>query len=254
MSSIDSWAVGVTTAPRRLPTLERCVRSIAQAGWQSPRLFVDGDCDIPEAFGHLDVSHRASTLGAFPNWYLGLTELYLRHPRADAYLMCQDDVLLARGLKEYLEEKLWPAEEIGVLSLYCPSHEHRDDAAGFCVTDPGWEAWGALAYLFSNPGVRAFLSDANVLNHRHHGPAEGLRNIDSVVGGWCRRRGLPYFVHVPSLAQHIGETSTIWKRGFLGGRRSAIEFDADFPLGQSVDDERDRVSEVNGKGKRENSF
>lgn len=75
--------------------------------------------------------------------------------------------------------------------------------------DPGWGAWGALAYLFSNPGIRAFLSDPEVVNHRHHGPGDGQRNIDSVVGAWCRRNSLPYFVHVPSLAQHIGETSTI---------------------------------------------
>jgi hypothetical protein len=156
-----------------------------------------------------------------------MTELYLRSPLAEAFLICQDDVLFARGARSYLEQKLWPAEEIGVVSLYCPSHEHRADPSEFRSINPGWGAWGALAYLFSNPGIREFLSDSKVVNHRHGGQAKGQRNIDSVVGDWCQRRDLPYFVHVPSLAQHIGRTSTIWRTNNNKGRRRASGFSED---------------------------
>ncbi len=39
-----------------------------------------------------------------------------------------------------------------------------------------------------------------------------------------KRTGLPYFVHTPSLVQHIGDTSIIWKTGFNQGRRRASDF------------------------------
>ena len=111
-----------------------------------------------------------------------------------------------------------------VVSIYCPSHDSYDRAEGFHALDNGWDSWGALAYVFPNPSAHAILCDPLVVNHRHHGPGDGSRNIDSVVGNWCRRSGLPYYVHVPSLAQHIGETSTIWPTAGVGGKRQANDF------------------------------
>ena len=230
-----SWAVGVTTAPRKSPTLKQSLQSLAQAGWENPRLFVEPEAVEDSFVRNYPASVRATTLGAFPNWYLGLSELYLRSPHADAFLMCQDDGLFAHRVRDYLEATLWPAAEVGVVSLYCPSHEHVEDFTGYQAVDRGPLAWGAVAYVFSNPGVRNFLSDQIVLNHRHHGPAEGRRNIDPVVGSWCQRSGLPYFIHVPSLTQHIGTTSTIKARNSLSRQRVAIDFDPDFALKQQVD-------------------
>lgn len=228
-----NWAVGVTTAPRRVPTVDQCLTSMAQAGWGIPRLFIEpGDASSPSlsSFSEVATTRRANTMGAFPNWYLGLSELYLREPHADAYLISQDDGIFAKGVKDYLESKLWPAARIGVVSLYCPSHEHVEGSVGFLEIDRGWGAWGAVAYVFSNPGLRSLLSDAVVLNHRHHGPSDGLRNIDAVVGSWCQRNQLPYFVHVPTLVQHVGATSTVKKQGRLKGSRIAVSFDPEFPL------------------------
>ena len=218
------WAVGVTTAPRRVSTLERCLTSLRSAGWGRPRLFAEPGVELRSEFADLPLTRRDETLGAFPNWYLGLCELVLREPRAGAYLICQDDVLFSKGLRDYLERTLWPAPDVGVVSVYCPSHYGGDKPAGYHIEDRGWDSWGALAYVFPNPSARALLSDPLVVNHRHHGPGDGVRNIDSVAGGWCQRTGRPYFVHVPSLAQHIGTTSTIWKRAGNTGCRRAGEF------------------------------
>ena len=35
------------------------------------------------------------------------------------------------------------------------------------------------------------------------------RHIDAVVSGWAKRHGLAQLIHSPSLAQHIGGTTTI---------------------------------------------
>ena len=218
------WAVCMTTAPREKSTIQQSADSLITAGWSEFRIFAEPGSILPETLPEGSVSRRDQTLGAFPNWYLGLTELYLETPHADAYLICQDDAIFAEQARQYLDECLWPTREIGVISLYCSSHDHRNSAQGFYSIIPGWNAWGALAYVFSNPGLREFLSDRIVLNHRHHGPAEGLRNIDSVVGSWCERRQLPYFIHSPTLTQHIGTTSTIWRNNKAEGWRKAIQF------------------------------
>jgi len=223
-TSLTRWAVGVTTAPRKNSTLERTLQSLEEAGWDRPRLFAEPNVELPSEFADLPVTRRDETIGAFPNWYLGLSELVMRDPRAEAYLLCQDDVLFSANLRDYLERVLWPAPHVGVVSVYCPSHYGLGKPDGFHVEDHGWGTWGALAYVFPNPSARAILTDSLVVNHRHHGPAAGTRNIDSVVGSWCTRSGLPYYVHVPSLAQHVGATSTIRKSAGVRGRRRASQF------------------------------
>ncbi len=218
------WSVGITTAPRKQPTLEQTLNSLTDAGWDNPRLFVEPNTNIPRSFQHLPISLRDQTLGAFPNWYLALSEMVLRNPKTDAYFLCQDDVFFSKGLRNYLEQHLWPAAEVGVVSIYCPSHYLKEDINGFHIENRGWNSWGALAYIFPNRSARQLLSDPLVLNHRGFGTAEGLRNIDSVVGLWCQRSELPYYVHSPSLAQHIGDTSTIWTHGSNQGYRRAANY------------------------------
>lgn len=223
-AATSRWAIGITTAPRQEPTLHTCLTSLLAAGWDQVRVFAEPGVERPDGFPTLLWSCRDEPLGAFPNWLLGLVELVLREPHADAYFMCQDDAVMAAGLRYYLERRLWPAPKVGVVSVYCPSHYARNQPSGFHIEDRGWDSWGALAYIFPNPSARSIVSDPLVIGHRHHGPAAGLRNIDSVVGRWCRQQKLPYYVHVPSLAQHIGRTSTIFPGASNRGRRRAADF------------------------------
>jgi hypothetical protein len=225
--SVSTWAVGVTTAPRRKETLSRCLKSLLLAGWNDFRLFAEPGSPIPSAFLTSPITQRDRLLGAFPNWYLGLAELHLREPRAAAYFLLQDDAILAEGLRAYLENTLWRATCVGVVSAYCPSHYSMGINRGYRLEDRGKATWGAVAYIFPNRAARCLLGDAVLINHRHHGPADGMRNIDNLVGGWCLRSRLPYYVHEPSLAQHIGDTSTIWVGGeetSAIGKRAASDF------------------------------
>lgn len=225
------WAVGMTTAPRRIPTLERSLASVANAGWSQVRLFAEPNTDLKNRSEHA-ITQRDYVLGAFPNFYLGLSELFLRDPHAQAYLMFQDDVEIAAGARKYLERVLWPqpTEQCGIVSLYCPSHHLSNGHAGFQIESAGWDTWGALAYVFSPTSVIAFLTDAHVICHRRRGPADGLKNVDSVAGKWCSRTGWNYYVHTPSLVQHTGRTSTLYPTAGLGGRRRAAVALSQIPL------------------------
>lgn len=224
VGQVCQWSVGVTTAPRASATLSQCLESLQMAGWSRPRLFAEPETEIPSRWADLPITLRDTRLGAFPNWYLGLAELLMREPDADAYFMIQDDSILATNLRTYLERMLWPGPSVGVVSVYCPAHSsvNRDD--GFHPLCDGWRAWGALAYIFPRESALELLGDVEVLRHRFEGPNGGLRNIDSVVGAWCERADRGYFVHVPSLVQHVGETSTLYPGATASGNRRAAEF------------------------------
>ena len=81
-----------------------------------------GSSDIPQQFRHLPLTARDERLGAFPNWYLALAEMVMREPWAEAYLLVQDDAVLARNVREFLERELWPSPNVRAVSIYCPSH------------------------------------------------------------------------------------------------------------------------------------
>jgi hypothetical protein len=224
---VTEWAVGITTAPRRLPTLEFCLAALLGAGWDEPRLFVDeATAPLPARFGAVARSVRETRIGAWPNYYLALAELTLCQPTADAYMILQDDALLIQhpGLRGYLEQVLWPGDRPGIVSLYC--------ARPYTQASPGWYAlpmqwiWGALAFIFPAELARRFLADPEVVRHRGRGPS-GLAGIDILVGRFAYRNDLPVYFPTPSLVQHIGHVSALWDNAHVSGSRRATSFAGD---------------------------
>jgi hypothetical protein len=218
---VKRWAVGVTTAPRQVPTLVETLASLASAGWDRPRLFVDGPVAIPEEFAGLPRTSRDPLMGAWPNYYLSLAELLMREPRADAYLLVQDDVRFATELpiRDYLERILWPGDQAGIVSIFC--------CRAYTQPRPGWYRfngvwrWGALAFVFSRDAAQHFLADIDVVQHRWSRDKEGLAGIDGCIGRWASYRKVPVYYPTPSLIQHIGDVSSLWKgQRALGNRRA----------------------------------
>src|SRR4051812_15694767 len=106
------WACGVTTVPERRGTLlPRTLGSLQRAGFPAPRLFADGVATPEEAnwYGQTGCATvRCPIVRVAMNWTLGLWELYARQPRADFFAVFQDDVLVCRDAREYVErQKLW---------------------------------------------------------------------------------------------------------------------------------------------------
>ena len=228
--TVERWVIGVTTAPREIPVIARTVRSLRSSGWEKEVLwlFAEPGSPVPDDVlrsGLARVIHRQhSALGAWGNFYLALAELCVREPLADAFLMLQDDVVFSPGLREYLEEQLWPGPNPGVVSLHTPAHFAPTWGTGFFKADVGWGAWGAQAFIFSNAAARKFLGDLNVVGHPVLGIMDGRKNVDSVVGDWCRRAGREFWLHSPSLTEHIGVRSTLWKSAALSGKRVSADF------------------------------
>jgi hypothetical protein len=228
--TVRVWSVGVTTAPRRRPTLDWTLDSLARAGWKQARLFVDSAVTIPGRYADYPVTYREPKLGAWPNFYLGLTELLMRDPHADAYLMIQDDVIFhdREDLRAYLETILWPSERSGPISLYCSGVLARPERGWFQHTEPWF--LGAHALIFSARAAHEFLTDPQVLAHRSSGSNDGLANIDTIVGQWAARQGTPMIVPSPSLCRHTGQTSSIWPAASMEGARKSGPFSGDLHI------------------------
>jgi hypothetical protein len=204
--------VAVVSAPRRRPTLDATVASLIRAGWTTPYLFLDGTVRVPQHFADLPGVLREPRIGCWPNYYLALSELLMRHPDADAYLLAEDDALFydAEVLREYMEEMLWPDSRGCIVSLYCPS-AYAAHRFGWQALKSSWSL-GALAFIFPRHVAQDFLLHPSVCNHRwgRWGQADGgLANTDIVIGSWAWRRRIPVWYPSPSLVQHIGVTSTL---------------------------------------------
>ena len=219
-SPVQSWAVGVTTAPRRQPTLSRCLRSLAEAGWSQPHLFVDGDVALDESAASLTRTVRHPAVGAWPNYLLSLQELLHRQPHADAVLMVQDDALFPCGpVRVYLEQALWFGETRAVASLYCCGDDQQS-VDGWTRYEQQWR-FGAVALVFTRDAAWDFLTSPEAARHSAGDPAMCSAGIDMVLGQWARRACVPIWRSTPSLVEHIGETSTIWETSRALGIRAA---------------------------------
>lgn len=210
------WAYGVTTVKQRFETyLPRTLRSLAAAGFDNPRLFIDGP-DRPNLA--LEMTNRLPFVGIYANWVLSLTELVLRATDADFYALFQDDVIACIGLREYIEQVYPPTPYY--LNLF--TSFENDEVLKKQLWSKGWhQAWaskngtvcpdgsisqsgrGAVALVFTRPGALAFLRHRIALDHSTD-PVDGRCKVDGAVVESLCQSGFREWVHNPSLVQHIG--------------------------------------------------
>lgn len=206
------WSYGVTTVPsRRDELLHKTLVSLKLAGFDQPRLFVDGS-DDPRSwereFG-LEVSSRSPTVRAYGNWMLALWELYLRDCQADRYAIFQDDFVTYRNLRDYLESCEYPKR--GYWNLYTFNSNHiLTPLEGKYV---GWFksnqfGRGAVALVFDLLTVQTLLASRHMVD-RVLDPKRGHCKIDGGIVEALKKEGWTEYVHNPSLTQHLGEVSAI---------------------------------------------
>jgi glycosyltransferase involved in cell wall biosynthesis len=199
------WAIGLITAPRPEPTIETTLRSAGRAGFGPVHIFAEPGSLIPESARHLPCTRHGQTLGNLGNFYAALAGLFLHEPTADRYLVLQDDLELAAGLRAWCDSQPWPLDA-GVISLYTCGAIHADEPGWRLVATGRHHTFGALAFVFRRDALREFLGDGRLLEYREQGVRSGS---DGVVGEWAARRGVGIAYHTPSLVDHIGATSSL---------------------------------------------
>lgn len=204
------WAYGVTTVPSRVDDLlPKTLASLSAAGFDSPRLFVDGERD-PARYSHFDLeaTFHWPNLRTFGNWVTALWELYLRNPAATRFALFQDDFITYRNLRSYLERS--PMPERSYLNLFTfPSNQILAPSKDYV----GWYksnqlGRGAVALVFDRPGVLALLQSKSFVEkpmdvHRGH------KAVDGGIVEAMKHAGYTEYVHSPSLTYHTGLVSSM---------------------------------------------
>lgn len=204
-----NWAYGVTTVPGRFEELlPRTLNSLAAAGFDNPRLFIDGTHRYPaDIQAGYETTHHVPPLRAFGNWVTAAWELLIREPGADRYAIFQDDLVCCQHLREYLEKLPWPEGK-----AYCnPYTWHVNEKAE--NWGKGWypsDQWGrgAVCLIFDNPGLRALLGSPK-LAMRPGDAKRGHCGIDGAIISAMTELEYIEYVHYPSLLQHTGLASAI---------------------------------------------
>ena len=152
----------------------------------------------------------------------------MREPLADAYMLVQDDALFYDGenTRAYLEAALWPGSKPGIVSLYSAIPDPRL-VDGWSRCAGGWRC-GAVALVFPRQIAIELLLSESVLSHRWSNYEGGLAGIPDVIENWATNRAILLYFPTPSLVQHIGAASTIWRGSYeLSPSRKAACFAGD---------------------------
>ena len=202
---------------------------MAAAGFDKSMLFVDG-CDDPASYAPLglSVTCRLPAVGNFANWFLSALAVYLSDPFADMYAMFEDDLILSRGARSFLE--VTARSDKQYYSLYtCPVNE-KQRVAGWsetrwCTNPDGTlyqKGLGAVGLVFTREVFKTLLSDHGMLEHATDNrinthsirgvitaERRGSARVDGAVVAVLNARGVSEMCHTPSIAQHVGDVSTM---------------------------------------------
>lgn len=213
-----AWEYGVTTVEaRRHDLLPKTLESLHNAGFNRPRLFVDGSKDAKgyeDQFG-LDITVRYPNIRTFGNWYLSLQELYIRNANADMYAIFQDDIICCKGLREYIEHTPYPDK--GYLNLITyPQNEVQKRLHFKELPEGKSHGWypsnqlgkGAQGLVFSRAAVVVLLAHQHMID-RPQDERRGWRGVDGGIVTAFKKAGWMEYVHSPSLVRHTGEESTM---------------------------------------------
>lgn len=217
------WSYGVITVPARRAELPATLASLAAAGFDRPRLFVDGPGADHAGLG-LPVTTRGERLGVVGNWVAALWELYVLAPAADLYAVFQDDVRAVRGLRGYLGASCrHPRAYWNPLTFReneravagAPPGTWREAAVRELRTTPPrpdpegrQTGLGALGLVFTRDGVQALLGSPLLAAKPAHADRPRA-NLDGIVVEAMNAAGWRELVHAPSLLGHAGRYSTV---------------------------------------------
>lgn len=208
------WMYGVTTVPERIhDLLPTTLRSLAAAGFDSPRIFVDGaesDADYRK-FGCPVTTHwpKVRTAGT---WILAAWELFLRDASATHYAIFQDDITICKGVREYMEKQPYTEKQYWNLCTYKENEDLSDGREGWYRSNQLGR--GAQALVFTRPALVTLLNQPKVTGRLQH-IKNGWKSLDGTVMLAMKGAGVWEYVHAPSLVDHIGKVTTMDKKNNL---------------------------------------
>ncbi len=226
--------IGMTTAPRSTPYIQETLESLAATGQDAPvYLFAEPDSVIPSHPLLRQTIQNRDRLGCFYNWFAAASWM-IGHTTAPYILLMQDDVIFRPDAFQELERNatLYQRQNVGFLSMYTNlamlplNPDGGEDSWGVANFNKTRGYWGALACCWPREKLRAALQTTALQHpeqaHAPATPAVRLRKVDVLIGRACLELQLRIYTPRASLADHIGEESTIGRDkipGIAAGRR-----------------------------------
>lgn len=207
------WQYGVTTIPERRGTyLPQTLASLKAAGFDKPRLFVDGDEDgasWKREFG-CEVTMRWPRVKTRANWMMSIVELYFRDRTANMFALFQDDCLACADLHKYLST--CPLPDRGYFNLYTMPAPHQAELPPtFGWHKSNQKGRGAVALVFTREAIMTLLTQKHMVDN-FQDTHRGDKNVDGGVSDAFRKAEWFEYVHNPSLVQHIGAQTSMGTR------------------------------------------
>lgn len=200
------WTYGVTTVPDRVDgLLPQTLKSLEAAGFDKPRLFID-NCPLalPQVPVYLEKTAHYPAVKVAGNWILSMWELYIRNPEADRYAIFQDDILLCKNVRQYLEAHPYPRKGYLNLCTYPVNHARAEGHVGWYLSNQ--RGLGAQALVFDRDTIITLLSSAHLAGRMQRGIKKD-RSIDGTIRTAMIKVGWHEYVHNPSLVNHVGTES-----------------------------------------------
>ncbi len=221
-----TWAYGVISTPHRSnDLLPKTIASLAASGFDRPIVSVDGCSDLGpyKALG-VELIARSQARGNFGNWFLTALEVYNSNPWADLYAMFEDDLVISRGAREYLE-RTCVATDVYYNLFSAPSNQKRVRPEFVGWFDSNQRGLGAVGLVFRSEVFQTLLADKVLLNHARD-KQRGKECVDGAIVTVMANHVIIEQCHSPSIVQHVGDVSVL-KHGKFPAARSfkGEEFD-----------------------------
>ena len=238
------WSVAITTAPRQDCTLNKCVESVRQCGWE-PVIFAEPGSTVVDC----ETVWNSERKGVWHNWRQASEWCLARN--TEFVMTVQDDALFHPESRSFANAVLWPHPDAGYLSLYTPQHyqqwsDGRPRPPGIYEVSTN-SVWGAMALIFRPSVLRQLLDHPraktwlgakpsrkkgesssafaarceSMRQSRLEDPAK-IQNSDTAIGIILRKcLGKKLMYVSPSPVDHFAKFSSIGHGGNQG-KRNAI--------------------------------
>lgn len=248
---VTKFAVGMTTATRRASTLKQSLISLMESGFDEVTVFAEPHAPVTMVADITGVSivRRPKTIdelrpglvpagesqlepgrfGCWQNYVQTMADLLVLYPEAEAIIIVQDDAIFAKGIKEFLENDLWPSPLAGCVSLYTSRVHERTEAIG-CKSRKDFGKMGAVANVMPRHVVQKIIDSPR--SHQWRGNQNDFKPEDTAwlkkaADTWLGRciRGIGHraYSYTPSFSQHIAQYSAVG-HGDNSGKRSSSRF------------------------------
>jgi hypothetical protein len=225
--------IGIITAPRPRPTVEKSIASLRRAGFnRDVVVFSDGgDPMVQDGIFWLP---NEVPLGNKRNWIRALGHLSSGMLNSEWVMICEDDIVWQAGASTALQSDLLYLERskndlhmVGALSLFACRRMTKpaEDARGRMKLGAGWhwkdmqfgkKTWGAQCLVFNREMADWLKNDATFQEYAAREDMD--KNIDLIIGECLNRQGRKILYRIPCLVDHV-----------LGAGNSSLYGDKDRP-------------------------